>query len=1103
MIFTLEPEPYFPAGTSVSVYKSLGQLANRTGPPPGELVEVATVSTTGKLVLEGLSEHLSYVAYAHVAGKDQYIGFRTDVGPGGGTEGGVSPAEMTLVQSQIATIDTELQTLSSELQGLGGQTAAPAAPVLTNPGPQEWTVGQAIALQLGGSNVTSYKVVSGLAFGLTLVLATGLISGTLTTAESPTAVIEGIGPGGTTLIRFSTVVKAVAGVPVVTTLPATSVTAQSAVLNGALNPKGVDCKFRFQHGATTAYGSQTTEEDGGSGTSTVDKTATITGGGLLIGAALNYEGVVEKSYGDAFVPKFLAECDSWTVENELKMINTYNSGGRSIPTAANVVHFREMFETLKTANSGVDKLVRKHNLVWIKNEFFAEWVTNPTVAWTATTFKDAFKNYIQRVVAAVEAITPGGTWDVINEAVSDEGLLVVSKVSEVLGGGTAITATNPQMIFFAECFKWVHEIAPTARLFDNEYNAGVPEKSTKTAAVLTFAKVLLALGAPINGIGTQMHQNTEWSPSKAEVEQFGKEVEELGLEPEITELDIELKGAGTTTTQGTLATHMAEGAKAASYKRITTWGFSDVHSYQGPNTLTTGTRPLPYDTELKPKAFAVALEAARGAPLSSSHHFRFVGFPTGLSPIYGADMTLAVIGQGAPTGEAATGIPVPRLGSDSQTVEWASVASETEYTVAVSNEARGGGSRKTGYLTQLKGTNPQKYKPTIGTKYFNSEGEAFTAATGKKVWVGVFANGEWSASEVEVTLPGAPEEQVEEAKGGLSSSANLVVTININNWGGQYDWNNAKATGALVGRTEYDSEHPITLAEHCTFAHNAGMGLLWIVEPEGYLFSLAKFVSEYNALSSTQKAVLAVNGGGVEGGNENWLEEGAGTKMTGKQVAEGFLKLAAEALAAKLPFPVLCQAQTSPKEKLDWLEQMCEVNLTELKKAFEPTASNSKGNGLAAHCYGTGLQFGLQEANNLGNTNDENGQQYGSNRWLHAVQYLKGRLGYTVPCYITEIGMGNNSEGGWGSPSTTDAEIANYDRGMWEAIKAYKENKLTVAMSKGIPTGLVPVLWGVSKYALYAWGDKGYGVFVGTSEHRTQEKIWEINVAGIAAVNAA
>ncbi|HVP01182.1 MAG TPA: hypothetical protein VMT10_01325 [Solirubrobacteraceae bacterium] len=68
-----------------------------------------------------------------------------------------------------------------------------------------------------------------------------------------------------------------ASAPSVSTGGATKVSPQSATLNGTINPKGKATVYFFQYGPTAAYGSQTPEIAGGSGTSSVAASADVIG----------------------------------------------------------------------------------------------------------------------------------------------------------------------------------------------------------------------------------------------------------------------------------------------------------------------------------------------------------------------------------------------------------------------------------------------------------------------------------------------------------------------------------------------------------------------------------------------------------------------------------------------------------------------------------------------------------------------------------------------------------------------------------------------------------------------------------------------------------
>lgn len=65
--------------------------------------------------------------------------------------------------------------------------------------------------------------------------------------------------------------------PTVTTGDATSVTTNTATLNGTVNPYGVSTTYYFEYGTTTSYGSNTVSADAGSGTIDVSVNANITG----------------------------------------------------------------------------------------------------------------------------------------------------------------------------------------------------------------------------------------------------------------------------------------------------------------------------------------------------------------------------------------------------------------------------------------------------------------------------------------------------------------------------------------------------------------------------------------------------------------------------------------------------------------------------------------------------------------------------------------------------------------------------------------------------------------------------------------------------------
>ena len=93
---------------------------------------------------------------------------------------------------------------------------------------------------------------------------------------------------------FSAVIKT----PVVTTGSASSVTLNSATLNGTVNPNGLLTTYVFQWGRTTSYGSATTATSAGSGTGQVAASARITG--LRYYTVYHYRLVATNSAGTTY-----------------------------------------------------------------------------------------------------------------------------------------------------------------------------------------------------------------------------------------------------------------------------------------------------------------------------------------------------------------------------------------------------------------------------------------------------------------------------------------------------------------------------------------------------------------------------------------------------------------------------------------------------------------------------------------------------------------------------------------------------------------------------------------------------------------------------------
>ena len=165
--------------------------------------------------------------------------------------------------SAVATLPTGISPSASNVGTINGWTVAVSGQTVTA------TRSDSLAQ---GSGFTS------------LPLAVTVTSGAATTGLTNTVTVSGGGEvytGNDTATDIITVV-----VPPVNSLAANGVTSSGANLNGSVNPNGTDTTVYFQYGTSTAYTSQSSPSDIGSGSSAVGFSANLTG--LTSGTTYHY-----------------------------------------------------------------------------------------------------------------------------------------------------------------------------------------------------------------------------------------------------------------------------------------------------------------------------------------------------------------------------------------------------------------------------------------------------------------------------------------------------------------------------------------------------------------------------------------------------------------------------------------------------------------------------------------------------------------------------------------------------------------------------------------------------------------------------------------------
>ena len=224
--------------------------------------------------------------------------------------------------------------------------------------------------------------------------------------------------------------------------------------------------------------------------------------------------------------------NSIVAENVMKPINIQPEEGKfDFEEADKIVEFAE--------ENNMD--LRFHTLVWhsqVPEWFFLDKKGNPMVE--ATDSKQQRKNkklLLKRLEKHIKTIVKRygdkiDSWDVVNEVIepnasNDRGLRESPWYQ--------ITGTDYIKVAFETARKYADE---DAKLYINDYNTEVEPKRTY---LYNLVKDLLAQNVPIDGVGHQSHIQIGW-PSLEDMETSFNIFAELGLDNQVTELDVSLYG---------------------------------------------------------------------------------------------------------------------------------------------------------------------------------------------------------------------------------------------------------------------------------------------------------------------------------------------------------------------------------------------------------------------------------------------------------------------------------------------------------------------------------------------------------------------------------
>lgn len=264
-------------------------------------------------------------------------------------------------------------------------------------------------------------------------------------------------------------------------------------------------------------------------------------------SALDVEVELDERYADSFdigaavEPSMLEGKDaevlkrhfnSVVAENVMKPINIQPEEGK--------FSFEEVDKIVKFAKEN-DMELRFHTLIWhsqVPDWFFLDKEGNPMVDETDPKQREKNKKLLlKRLETHIKTVVKRykndvSSWDVVNEVIDE-----YAPNEEGLRESPWYQITGKEYIKVA--FETANRFAAKdAKLYINDYNTEVEPKRTH---LYNLVKELVEEGVPIDGVGHQAHIQIGW-PSLQEMEDSINMFAELGLDNQITELDVSLYG---------------------------------------------------------------------------------------------------------------------------------------------------------------------------------------------------------------------------------------------------------------------------------------------------------------------------------------------------------------------------------------------------------------------------------------------------------------------------------------------------------------------------------------------------------------------------------
>jgi len=339
---------------------------------------------------------------------------------------------------------------------------------------------------------------------------------------------------------------------------------------------------------------------------------------FLIGAAINHDQIFEED--SRGVPIIKAQFNSITPENVLKWESVHPlSGQYDFAAADRYVQFGESNHMF----------IVGHTLVWHSQT--PPWVFQDDQGRPVSreVLLARMREHIFTVVGRYRGRVQG--WDVVNEALNEDGTLRDSPWRKIIGDD-----------FIEKAFAFAHEADPQAELYYNEYSI---ENGAKRQGAIALIKKLRSKGLLVSAVGIQEHVSLDW-PTEQQLNETLADFEKAGIKNQITELDVDVLPSPGRDHRAEVSRRMTAGAEANPYaqglpasmqtklaerytalfaiyrkhaanlKRVTFWGVTDGDSWLNDWPAHGRTSyPLLFDRTGQPKpAFDTVVQSQRSIP---------------------------------------------------------------------------------------------------------------------------------------------------------------------------------------------------------------------------------------------------------------------------------------------------------------------------------------------------------------------------------------------------------------------------------------------------------------------------------------------------------